>query len=102
MSPHLLAELLDVLRRDKFRDYLTLEEADLYVSGIASHGETVADPETVEPLVRDPKDDYLIALARTAAVDAIVSGDGDLIALNPTEPPVVTPASLAAAIRPAP
>lgn len=27
---------------------------------------------------RDPKDDYLVALARVADVDAIVSGDSDL------------------------
>lgn len=40
VSPHLLAELLGVLQREKFRRYATLEEVEQYVAGIASHAET--------------------------------------------------------------
>jgi putative PIN family toxin of toxin-antitoxin system len=95
VSPHLLAELLDVFEREKFRRYLTIEEAEQYVAGLASHAETLADPDNLTALARDPGDDYLIALAREAAVDAIVSGDADLLVLGSVEPRIVTPATLA-------
>ena len=40
---------------------------------------------------RDPSDDYLVALARDARADAIVSGDADLLALEAAAPPILTP-----------
>jgi putative PIN family toxin of toxin-antitoxin system len=94
VCPHLLAELLGVLRRDKFRSYLTIEEAERYVAGIASRAETRQDPQAVSPITRDPKDDYLIALAREAAADVIVSGDADLLLLERIEPPILSPSRL--------
>jgi putative PIN family toxin of toxin-antitoxin system len=90
--------LLEVLRREKFRPYLSLDEAEQYVSGIASRAEILADPESPPPVVRDPKDDYLVALARAAAADALVSGDGDLLALDRAGVPIITPAAFAADI----
>jgi predicted nucleic acid-binding protein len=45
------------------------------------------DPKEVAALLRDPDDDYLVALAREAGVDAIVTGDRDLLdhsGLKPT------------------
>lgn len=39
----------------------------------------LADPLTIEPILRDPTDDFLVALARTAEVQAIVTGDRDLL-----------------------
>jgi putative PIN family toxin of toxin-antitoxin system len=91
VCPHLLAELIGVLRREKFRSYLTIEEADRYVAGLTSRAETRPDPAAVTPIARDPKDDYLIALARESAADAIVTGDNDLLVLDLLEPPVVNP-----------
>ena len=52
----------------------------------------VEDPGEVETETRDPKDDYLIALARTHDVDVVVSGDKDLPEWNEQRPPVMTPA----------
>jgi predicted nucleic acid-binding protein len=43
---------------------------------------------------RDPKHDYLVALARAAKADAIVSGDGDLQAAELTDLSVWTPRHL--------
>jgi putative PIN family toxin of toxin-antitoxin system len=66
---HLLAELLGVLQREKFRAYLTIEEAEQYVAGLASTAETHPDPPPGTPISRDPNDDYLIALALETAAD---------------------------------
>jgi putative PIN family toxin of toxin-antitoxin system len=82
-----------VLRREKFRSYVTVEEAERYVAGLASRAETRPDPQAVSPIARDPKDDYLIGLAREAAADAIVSGDADLLVLERIEPPILSPSS---------
>ena len=43
---------------------------------------------------RDPKDDKFLELAISGHADLIVSGDGDLLALNPfRDIPIVTPAA---------
>jgi putative PIN family toxin of toxin-antitoxin system len=93
VCPHLLAELLGVLRREKFRAYVTVEEAEQYVAGVASTAEVHSDPRDVAAITRDPKDDYLVALAREADADAIVSGDADLLVLEPLEPAVLSPSA---------
>ena len=96
VSPHLLAELLGVLQREKFRRYVTIEEVEQYVAGLASHAESIPDPPDPEQIARDPNDDYLIALAREATADLIVSGDADLLVLDQIEPPILSPTRLLA------
>ncbi len=92
VSSILLAELTEVLRRPKFRRWLTIREADAFVCGIRDVAEIVADPPSgAAGASRDPDDDYLVALARVHAVDALVSGDGDLTVLAQQQPPVRTP-----------
>ena len=58
VCPHLLAELLGVLQREKFRGYITTHEAEQYVAGLASIAEARPDPTAGAPISRDPKDDY--------------------------------------------
>ena len=50
--------------------------------------------ESSEPLCRDPRDQVFLDLARAAKVNALVSGDADLLALrNPlNEPAILDPA----------
>ena len=40
-------------------------------------------------ILRDPDDDYLVALARGAGAEAIVSGDRDLLDHPGLEPPAI-------------
>jgi putative PIN family toxin of toxin-antitoxin system len=92
VSPLLLAELREVLGRDKFRRYVSEAEADAYVELIRSEAVVRADPvPSPEALSADPDDDYLIDLARDARADALVTGDAHLLDLRAVFP-AMTPA----------
>lgn len=83
VSPRLLYELQTVLAREKFRRYLTHEEATEYVSWL--HHEAEVLEESAESFVvgatPDPDDDYLIGLAARRGVSYLVSGDRHLLGL---------------------
>lgn len=95
-SPQLLAELARVLARPKFRRYATVEEVAAFVAEVARYGISLPDPADPAPVSRDPNDDYLVALARSAAARAVVSGDHDLTEMADADPPVLTPAAAVA------
>jgi len=93
VSKMLFEELEDVLARPAFRDALGQEATDHFLAGLLAVAEWALDPKGA-PVVatRDPDDDYLLALARSAQVDVLVSGDRDLTDLSDTQPPIETPA----------
>lgn len=93
MCPELLGEVREVLTtRPRLRKWISLEIATLFVDTIEAVVDLVDDPNEVMSETRDSNDDYLIALARAHDVDAIVSGDKDLLAWEEQRPPVITPA----------
>lgn len=82
LSPLLLAELEDVLRREKFRRYVDLDAVTDYLEVVREIGVIATDPEDELPLrSTDPDDDYLIALAHKQKA-VLVSGDSDLLDLT--------------------
>ncbi len=89
-SPHLLAELQHVLQRDQFRRFLSLAEVDELIEDLGRILRIEVDPEPDVPVLRDPKDDYLLFLARAVGADYIVSGDADLTD-EVLQPPAITP-----------
>ena len=91
----LLDELSTVLARPKFRRYLSVEDAALFVDAIRELAEVVDDPpEGDEPITDDPDDDFLVVLAEAVAADALVSGDPHLTTLERAGLTVLTPRSL--------
>lgn len=74
----LLSELGNVLRRNRFRRYLSLDEVEEYLAELDALCRMVDDPDPVLEVLRDPTDDYLVALASESGAEAIVSGDLDL------------------------
>lgn len=95
VSPLLLEELGSVLRREKFRRYVDLAGAAVYLNVLRRDAELAADPETPPPIrCEDPDDDYLIALAHSRGA-AIVSGDRHLLELA-GRIPVFSPAEFLA------
>lgn len=91
VSPAVLAELESVLAREKFRAHFSQRQANAVVALLREKGIAVADPEHVVPRTRDPKDDYLVALAESEAADLILSGDKHLTELVDLPVPVLTP-----------
>jgi uncharacterized protein len=80
VSPQLLKELGEVLARPKFERWAGDDRGTAYVAAFVAQSERHADPEDdAGGHVRDADDDYLVALARAAEADAIVSLDRDLL-----------------------
>jgi uncharacterized protein len=77
--PLLVAEIRENLRKPYFRARLSELEAQEALDAYVELCVMLADPRDVEPLLRDPQDDYLVALARAAKARAIVTGDKDLL-----------------------
>jgi putative PIN family toxin of toxin-antitoxin system len=90
-SPALLAELADVLARPKFRRYIGADLVTEIIDGLSEDAVIVKDTPAPPGISPDPDDDYLIALARAAGADYIVSGDSDLLDLTDPHPPVLMP-----------
>jgi predicted nucleic acid-binding protein len=79
---------------------VTPEEARRFLTELDSLVELIPDaPRPWAAVARDPDDDYLVALARAAGADALVSGDHDLTSLVGLVPPVVTPAAFLAMVE---
>lgn len=92
VSPQLLAELDTVLAREKFRRWLSEEEARRFVAAVRALADVIPDPPApTSRATADPQDEFLVALAQTADVVALVSGDPDLTDLVHLGPPVLTP-----------
>lgn len=91
-SQHLLDELATVLARPKFRRWIALADAVASVEALGREADLRPEPGAVPQRVRDPDDDYLVALG-DAAEAVIVTGDADLLEADLT-PPAITPREL--------
>lgn len=91
ISPALLDELADVLARPKFRRFISAAVAREFIDGLSDDALTIDDPPPLPGVSPGPDDDYLVALARTADADHLVSGDRHLLDLDAPDPPVLTP-----------
>ena len=93
-SPALMSELRAVLRRDKFRRYVSLDEVEAFVELIRRESTSIEDPgPSAAPLSEDPGDEYLIQIARVARANALISGDPHLTRLR-SRIPVKSPREL--------
>lgn len=91
VSPLLIAELEKVLSRPKFHTSIDRVHIDALLTGLIEDAVLVDDPSRQPDLTPDPGDDYLVALARKADAQYIVSGDTHLTQLADPTPPVLTP-----------
>lgn len=77
--PRLIGEFRDALTNEYFRERFDADDLAETVASVDEAAIKYDDPQEIEALLRDPDDDYLVALAREAGADAIVTGDRDLL-----------------------
>jgi len=82
VSETTLNELADVLARPKFDRYISLEDRQQFLRLLGRVAEFVPAVYTVREC-RDPKDDKFLEVALSGKADLILTGDADLLTLNP-------------------
>ena len=97
--PPLIEELT---RKIQHKPYLNQRITSADIAALCMLIEAAAESlplmqESVPVATRDPKDDYLLAYARAGQADYLVSGDADLLVLDPVGPlRIISPADFAA------
>jgi putative PIN family toxin of toxin-antitoxin system len=87
---HLLAEVDRALQGRYFATRLTDDERASVSALLRAITVILPDPVSPPRVVRDPGDDYLVALATQASAEAIVTGDKDLLEHEGLEPVAIT------------
>lgn len=82
LSEPVLDELAEILARPKFDPYVTVEDRQQFLRLLYRVVEMVPIFHQVRAC-RDPRDDKVLDLALNGEARAIVTGDDDLIALDP-------------------
>ena len=92
VSAPVVLELAEVLAREKLNKYLTEEDQMRFLVALLKESELVEITEAVTDC-RDAKDNKFLELGVSGRADYVVSGDRDLLALNPFRGiPILTPA----------
>ncbi len=102
LSEAVLAELLDVLHRERLARYLDAALRAEVLGLLHALGVTFT-PRVPVTDCRDPKDDKYLELALAAGAGTIVSSDEDLLVLHPWRGVrILRPAAYLAAVGPGP
>jgi uncharacterized protein len=81
-SDETLLELHRTLRRPKLARYFSRAEQDAFLAMFASEATIVEVTERIS-LCRDPHDDRFLGLAAAGGASHLITGDRDLLALDP-------------------
>lgn len=81
-SSSTLTELEEVLWRSKFDQYISHEDRKQFLSSFILHATPVEPDETITEC-RDSKDNKFLELGVCGKANFIISGDEDLLILNP-------------------
>lgn len=90
VCPRLLGEVKRGLTQPYFLARIDPADAERAMREITLGSIQLRDPRDPPSVVRDPTDDYLVALAQTARARAIVTGDRDLLDHPGLNPPAIT------------
>ena len=82
VSVPLMRELYDVVSRPKFDRYVTPSERERFLGLLLRDAQLVEITESIQAC-RDPKDDQVLELAVCGRADWIITGDADLLVLDP-------------------
>ena len=79
-----LAEFVNTFSRTKFDKYLSHSRRKASIEAYEKRGQLIAVSAEFE-ICRDPKDNKFLELAVSAGAKCIITGDKDLLVLNPFE-----------------
>jgi putative PIN family toxin of toxin-antitoxin system len=82
ISDEQLEEITTVLKRPKFRKHFSSEDIEEFLSFIYKTARVIKVHHTIKDC-RDEKDDFILETAIRGRADYIVTGDKDLLVLNP-------------------
>ena len=82
VSVPLMRELHDVVSRPKFDRYVAPSERERFLGLLLRDARLVEITESIR-VCRDPKDDQVLELAVCGRADRIITGDADLLTLDP-------------------
>ncbi len=82
LSFPVMAELNEVLGRERFRKYVGKNDVRRFLAALAREAEWVEVTAKITAC-RDPKDDKFLELAVSGHATHLITGDADLLALNP-------------------
>lgn len=82
ISADTLSELIDVLSRQKFDRYLSREIREEFLVSLSAETEIIKITEKIS-ICRDPKDNKFLELAIAGNATYLITGDNDLLELNP-------------------
>jgi putative PIN family toxin of toxin-antitoxin system len=93
VSDETLLELHQTLRSPRLARYFSRAEQDVFLAMFASASTVVEVTERIA-LCRDPRDDRFLELAAAGGASYLVTGDQDLLALDPfRNTRIMTPAA---------
>lgn len=83
-SAQLLEELTITTQKPKLQKYFQKDKVDNLMIFLKEIGEVI-DSQSIVSACRDPKDNYLLALAKDSNADFLITGDRDLLILESFE-----------------
>jgi putative PIN family toxin of toxin-antitoxin system len=91
LSSALSVEYSEVLRRPRLNKRCPEEDRLAFLASLIESADLVEPTEAIQ-VCRDPKDDMVLEVAVAGDATCIISGDDDLLALNPfRDIPILTP-----------
>jgi len=81
MSLELLEELIQVVKREKFKKYFSVAQIEELILLLNELGHFIEVKSELN-ICRDKKDNFLLELAQDGNADYIVTGDADLLSLH--------------------
>ena len=82
ISAALSDELNRILEQDRFDRYVSRGQREHFLELLVGEAEDIEITESIQ-VCRDPKDDRILELAVSGGAAYIVTGDADLLVLNP-------------------
>ena len=88
-SDDLVVEIEEVIAKPKLRKYFPVDALSEMLMAFESYIELVTVTSTVD-VCRDPKDNFLLALAKDGSADYLLTGDLDLLVVQQYEKTEIT------------